>query len=105
MEDMGTDDGITPHLDVLAEGPPAFGYTKFAAVVAGVQGENEVDMKEIQKITDSFHHVIGHYVVGAFGYINMMALLKENKGSSVWNYLHIDNLVDSIFIVKNRKDS
>ena len=35
----------------------------------------------------------------------MMALLKENKGSSVRNFLNIDDLVNSIFIVRNYEDS
>ena len=44
-------------------------------------------------------------MVGIFGYTKMMALLKENKGSSVWNCLNIDNLVKSIFNIKNHNDS
>ena len=38
IEDKGIADGITSHLDVLAAGPTALGYTKFAAVEAGGQG-------------------------------------------------------------------
>ena len=44
-------------------------------------------------------------MVGAFAYTNMMAIFKENKGSSVWNYLNTDNLVSFIFIIRNHKDS
>ena len=44
-------------------------------------------------------------MVEAFGYTKMMALLKENKGSSVWNFLNIDDLVNSIFAVKNHENS
>ena len=44
IEDKGIADGITPHLDVLTAGPQALLYTIFAAVTAGGQGENKVDM-------------------------------------------------------------
>ena len=40
IEDKGTDDSITPNLDVLAEGPPALGYTKFPTVAIGGQHRN-----------------------------------------------------------------
>ena len=81
--DKGSKDGITPHLDGLAEGPQALGCYKFAALEAETDSAVLYDMKEIQKITDRFHHVIAHFVVVAFGYTKMMALLKENKGCSV----------------------
>ena len=75
--------------------------------MAGGRGTTtEDDMEEIQKrVIDRFHHFVGYYVVGAFGYTKMTALLKENKGSSVWDHLTIDDLVNSILIVKNHEDS
>ena len=33
----------------------------------------------------------------------MMARLKEDKGSCVWDYLTIDDLINAIFIVKNHE--
>ena len=50
-----------------------------------------------------FYKFVGNYVVGAFGYTKMMALLKENKSTSVWDHLTMDDLVNLIFIVKNHK--
>ena len=35
----------------------------------------------------------------------MMALLKENKGTTVWNYLTVDDLVKCFFLVKNHEES
>ena len=60
---------------------------------------------QVEKNTERFHHFIAHYVVAAFGYTKMMAVLKENKGCSVWDFLTIDDLVNFIFIIKNQEDS
>ena len=63
------------------------------------------DTNQVEKITEKFHHFIAHYVVAAFGYIKMMTLLKNNKGYSVWDFITIDDLVNSIYIVKNQEDA
>ena len=56
-------------------------------------------------ITVVFHHFIAYYVVTAFGYTKMMTLLKDNKGCSVWDFNTIDDMVNSIYIVKNQEDA
>ena len=63
------------------------------------------DTKQAEKTTEKFHHFIAHYVVAAFGYIKMMTLLKNNKGCTVWDFITIDDLVNSIYIVKNQEDA
>ena len=63
------------------------------------------DTKQAEKTTEKFHHFIAHYVVAAFGYIKMMTLLKNNKGCTVWDFLTVDDLVNSIYIVKNQEDA
>ena len=63
------------------------------------------DTNQVEKITEKLHHFIAHYVVAAFGYIKMMTLLKNNKGCSVWDFITIDDLVNSIYIVKNQEDA
>ena len=103
--DKETEDGITPNLDKLVEGPEALGYYEFASMEADKESSNLYDMKQVEMSTDRFHHFIAHYVVAAFGYTKMMALLKENKGSSVWDFVTIDDLVNSIFIIKNQEDT
>ena len=73
------------------------GYYEFSTMV--------YDTKQAEKTTEKFHHFIAHYVVAAFGYIKMMTLLKNNKGCTVWDFITIDDLVNSIYIVKNQEDA
>ena len=103
--DKGTEGILTPNLDKLVERPEALGYYEFIAMERNKDKNNMDDMRHVEKTTKRFHHFIAHYVVAAFGYTKMMALLKENKGKSVWNFLSIDNLVNSIFIIKNQQAS
>ena len=81
--DKGTEGILTPNLDKLVEGPEALGYYEFVAMERNKDKNNMDDMRHAEKTTKRFHHFIAHYVVAAFGYTKMMALLKENKGCSV----------------------
>ena len=44
-------------------------------------------------------------MVPAVGHTKMMAKLKERKGSTVWDHFTIDDLVYSIFLLKNHEDN
>ena len=52
-----------------------------------------------------FYRFLGNSVVGFFGYTKMMALLKENKGTTVCNHLIVDDIVSFIFLAKNHEES
>ena len=72
------------HVDNMAKGPIGFGYSK----------DNNVSEDEYEDEINSFHKFVAKYVVGTYGYTNMMARLKEDKGSCVWDYLTIDDLIN-----------
>ena len=70
---------------------------------ADKESPNLYNTNQVEKTTERFHHFIAHYVVAAFGYTKMMTLLKDNKGSCVWDFLTVDDLVNYLHCKESRR--